>query len=795
MGGLVQKMVVSAFCGGLLLAGRAGAQNLVVYQDALGASWSDWSYSVTTNFSNGAPVHAGTASIAVNVTGAYGALSLRTSPPVAGAAWDAIRFWVYGSPGGTSLDVFTQPTDGGAGSPAYSFAAPAATWTRAVVPLSALGSPSAVARINLQDTSGNVGQTFYVDDVELVAAVPGARETIADRVLGQASFTTGTAGTTATTLNGPAAVAVGPDGRLWVVDYENSRVLAWSSARDYTSGAAASLVLGQPNFTSGGAGTANNQFDHPEGVTVDPQGNVFVADTGNHRVMVFSAPFSNGMTRTLGFGARDPDPNCGSTALSNLFCFPRALASDSQGNLYLADEFHNRILMYQSPLTTDTTPDKQLTGLIGTRGVAVDASGNVYASDSENDVVREYDAPLAGNTTPDRTYGTGPDGVDCFNSAVPAPTAATLACPIDLAVDATGNLYVSDLYHNRVLAYYDPLSNNVPDQVFGQHGSFTTGTANGAGLDAEAVNTPLGLAFDARGSLYLADFGNNRLLAFDGVKGDFSHDSQVDLLFRQQSSGRNMLWTMSGSTRAGASWITPDPASTSWQVAGADDFDRDGRSDLVFWNSATGALEFWFMSGASRPGAAQPILGAPTLAVNWKVAATGDFNRDGRPDLLWRNYTSQKLVIWTLDGNTRVGAIVPTPDQAVDGNWEVVAALDYNKDGNRDLLWYNYTSGKIVVWYMDANVVRTAGAFTTPANAGDANWKVYAGGDFGVGAGGQFATNDIVWRNATSGRLVVWHMDSSGSRTVGLFTTPDSPTSDPDGNPTAATDWALVGPH
>ncbi len=790
-----RKLVVSVFCGGLILAGRGEAQGLVVYQDALAAGWSDWSYGATVNFANGAPVHAGAASMAVTFTGAFGALSLRTSPPVDATAFGSIRFWAYGGAGGTSLEAFTQATDGGAGSPVYSFTVPAGSWTQVAVPLSALGNPSAIARINLQDSTGTVQPTFYVDDVALVSAGAGARETIADRVLGQAAFNTGSAGTTAATLNGPAAVAVAPDGRLFVADYENSRVLAWASARDYTSGAAAALVLGQPNFTSGGAGTANNQFDHPEGVTVDPQGNVFVADTGNHRVMVFSPPLSNGMTRTVGFGARDPDPNCGSTTLANLFCFPRALASDAQGNLYLADEFHNRILMYQSPLTTDTTPDKQLTGLIGTRGVAVDASGNVYAADSENDVVREYDAPLGGNTVPDRSYGSGSDGLDCFNPAVPAPTATSLACPIDLAVDPAGHLYVSDLYHNRVLAYFDPLTDNVPDLVFGQRGSFTSGTANGGGLGAESLHTPLGLAFDARGSLYLADFDNNRVLAFDGVKGDFSHDSQVDLLFRQQASGRNMLWTMGGTARTGAAWITPDPASAGWQVAGADDFDRDGHSDLLFWNSASGAVEFWLMSGASRVGAAQPISGAPTLSTNWKVAATGDFNADGRPDLIWRNYTSQKLVVWTMDGTTKLGNLVPTPDQAVDSNWEVVAALDYNKDGNRDLLWYNYSSGKIVVWYLNASLVRIAGAFTAPANAGDANWKVYAGGDYGVGAGGLFATSDIVWRNATSGKLVVWYMDASGNRTSGVFTTPDSPTSDPDGNPTAATDWAVAGPR
>jgi len=378
---------------------------------------------------------------------------------------------------------------------------------------------------------------------------------------------------------------------------------------------------------------------------------------------------------------------------------------------------------------------------------------------------------------------------------VPAPTQTSLACPIDLAVDGGGNLYVSDLYHNRVLAYLDPLNDATPDVVFGQHGSFTTGTANNGGLSAETIRTPLGLAFDAFGSLYLADFDNNRVLAYDGVKGDFDENSNVDLVFRHVASNRNMVWSMNGDVSTSSSWITPDPAGPNWQVMGSDDFNKDNQADLLFWNASTGNVEFWLMSSSNRLGAAVPIGGAPTLTTNWKPSASGDFNKDGWPDLLWRNYTSQKLVVWTMSGTTKLGNITPTPDQAVNVNWEVVAALDYNKDGNRDLLWYNYSSGKIVLWFMDANVVRISGNFTTPDAAGANNWKVYAGGDYGVGTAGMFATNDIVWRNATSGKLVLWYMNAAGARTFGDFTTPDSPLFDPDGTPTAATDWLLVGPR
>jgi hypothetical protein len=195
------------------------------------------------------------------------------------------------------------------------------------------------------------------------------------------------------------------------------------------------------------------------------------------------------------------------------------------------------------------------------------------------------------------------------------------------------------------------------------------------------------------------------------------------------------------------------------------------------------------MNGASRVGPAVALSGGPAMPTPWQLAASGDFNDDGRPDLLWRNGGTQKLVIWTMSGTARLGSLVPTPDQAVDANWVVAAALDLNGDLNRDLLWYNVSSGKIVFWWLDAAFQRVQGTFAEPPNAGDANWAVVGAADFGRGPFVSLATAsrtpDILWRNANSSRLVVWHMNGSGQRTSGVFTTPDS----------EAPGWLVVGPR
>jgi len=138
----------------------------------------------------------------------------------------------------------------------------------------------------------------------------------------------------------------------------------------------------------------------------------------------------------------------------------------------------------------------------------VDSAGGLYIADSFNHRVLHYPS---GSTSPDRVYGQlGSFSSNILNKG--GVSKDSLNEPYGLAVDSAGGLYIADSFNHRVLHY--PSGSTSADRVYGQLGSFSSQTANKSGVSKDSLYQPFGLAIDSAGGLYIADYGNHRVLHY-----------------------------------------------------------------------------------------------------------------------------------------------------------------------------------------------------------------------------------------------------------------------------------------
>ncbi|MBI4241099.1 MAG: NHL repeat-containing protein [Candidatus Rokubacteria bacterium] len=269
------------------------------------------------------------------------------------------------------------------------------------------------------DASGSLYVADFNNNRVLRYDNPLGTDAVADLVIGQPNFTTGTANTgglSASSLRGPSGVAVDAGGSLYLGEFTNNRVLRFDSP--LVNNDIAGLVLGQPDFTTSTCNTGGlnaSSLCIATDVMLDGGGNLYVSDTGNGRVLKFGPPLtSNQPAADLVIGqpdfttTRNPDVCNGVGVSASTLCDPRGLAVDCAGNFYVADLTHNRVLVFKDPLRTDTVADEVLgqinfrlitanwegvsaRTLRGPRGVAVDDEGNLYVADSGNNRVLMFE--------------------------------------------------------------------------------------------------------------------------------------------------------------------------------------------------------------------------------------------------------------------------------------------------------------------------------------------------------------------------------------------------------------------
>jgi Bacterial Ig-like domain (group 3)/NHL repeat len=317
---------------------------------------------------------------------------------------------------------------------------------------------------------------------------------------------TGDGGTaTSATLASPSAVAYDANGNLFFADAQNHVV------REVSQNGQISTIAGTgAEGYSGDGGPAITAFlDTPTGVAVDAGGNVYIADSHNHRVRKVSA---GTITTIAGTGTPGYFGDNGAATAAQL-SLPSAVAVDSTGNVYIADTNNNRIRkIIGTTITTIAGNGEELFAGDGAAasaavldtptGVAVDASGNVYIADRHNQRVRMITATgtistIAGSGTPNFSGSFSGDGASA--------STATLAKPSGVSVDGAGNLYIADTGNQRIRQVSVGTIATVA-------GSGQQGFGGDSGPATSAIlNSPRAAFADVSGNLTIADRLNERL--------------------------------------------------------------------------------------------------------------------------------------------------------------------------------------------------------------------------------------------------------------------------------------------
>ena len=227
-------------------------------------------------------------------------------------------------------------------------------------------------------------------------------------------------------------------------------------------------------------------------------------------------------------------------------------------------------------------------------------------------------------------------------------------------------------------------------------------------------------------------------------------DTPPFIVWRNRVTNQHALWFMDGPTLLPETGLLPS-TSVDWNIVGTGDFDGDGRADLLWRNLATGVNHIWFMTGTSLVPNGLPTVSASTA---WSVVATEDFDGDGKADILWRNSSTGGSALWFMDGTTLRPETDALPTVMV--AWQVAGSGDFDGDGFRDLLWCNVSTGQTVMWFM-AGTAMTIDFMLPPAVSSE--WQATGTEDFdGDGK------TDILWRNNADNSNVLWFMDGATLR-------------------------------
>ncbi len=587
----------------------------------------------------------------------------------------------------------------------------------------------------------------------------------ANGVLGQVDFTDNTPGTSASKLRSPAGLITDAQGNLYIADQVNNRVLRFNGAASLPDGASASCVLGQPNFTTSVSNTIDDtHLKRPIAVALSPnpvlptQPYLWVADRENHRVMRFNdAPhITSGAAASRVLGQQN-FTSYGQFYTASGTPAPISFAADSSGRLYVGCE-NNRVLRFDTAIakTNNAAADAILgqaafdtitsgggpTQLDYPSSMALGPGGRLWIADYYNGRVVRHEAAHT------KVNGAGADGV--LGAASTTTDMTRIFSPRGLAIDpVSGKLFVTDEARHRVLRFasVDALAGGAAaEAVFGQPNF--AGSAKGA--SANQMDSPYAVAADSYGNLYVADHGNYRVIRFNNAAQRGSGVA-ADAVLGQPNVNSGGSTPLSASTMAKPTGLACGPGGELWVAGGT----RVLRFDAAR-HKATGAAANGVFGQPDFSANAGPLFDAQHFST-WGLAAdetgtlwVGDYNQRR---ILRFDSAATKINGAAADGVLGQPDFTSGADNGAGPDGVYLSSICVEPGGR---LWVSGANNRVLRWEHAA----------TRPNGADADGLIGQPdfGFYGYGGGlGQFRGPSAVVRD-TAGRL--WIADHSNQRVL-----------------------------
>ncbi|MCX7546893.1 IPT/TIG domain-containing protein [Xanthomarina sp. F1114] len=287
----------------------------------------------------------------------------------------------------------------------------------------------------------------------------------------------------------PRGITIDNAGNFYITDTGNHKI------RKINPNGTVSTIAGSIEGDADGTGT-NAQFNAPEGIAIDSQGNLYIADRDNNKIRKITP---NGAVTTLAGNTAGYADGTGADAQ---FYGPTGITVDNQDNLYVADNNNNKIRKVTqngvvSTVAGNNSGDTDGTGtnaqFNGPQEITADSQGNLYIADSGNHKIRKINSSGEVSTIAGSIEGNADGtGID-----------AQFATPLGITLDSQGNLYIADSYNHRIRKI-------TPSGLVSTIAGSSPGYTDGTGASAQFY-FPLKIIIDSQDNLYVSDRNNNKI--------------------------------------------------------------------------------------------------------------------------------------------------------------------------------------------------------------------------------------------------------------------------------------------